>query len=405
MDDAGLTMIEELLGERPPLIVDPLLPMVAAQAAEADRTRTVDPALVAALKASDFIRASADRSLGGVEATVGQIGRELEGLAANCLSTAWIMWNHTCLFHLFAGCLGPDHAETLRTMVANHETVCFPGGAGTLINGVIEGGQARLNGRASFGSGCRYADWTGLAYVVVDRDGNRAQPLDLRFSMARLDDHTVKIDPTWDGSAVRASATDDVYFTDTLVPLSRCVTWYGANRAEALREVPVIHPRYREDWVGLSDLWLAWMGVGLARAALVDVIRESMGRKAILGRSVPSLPTVQLNLGQAASLVLSAAATAEQGCRQVDDRIAAGQAPTEADYLRQMALSASAIDQLQQAMGLIRRTVGGNGLREGATFDRRWRDFQAIPVHINAHADRVHLRTGRFVLGEPQDPF
>ncbi len=70
-----------------------------------------------------------------------------------------------------------------------------------------------------------------------------------------------------------------------------------------------------------------------------------------------------------------------------------------------MAVSAAVLDQLQQAMGLILRSIGGNGLRESGSFDRRWRDFQAMPLHINAHRDRVHHQLGRFVLGEQLEPF
>ena len=397
--------LEELLGPRPALTVGPLLAAIADQAAEADRSRSVSPEVIAALKASDVVKLSASANIGGREASILQIGRELEAISAACTSTAWVMWNHLCVFHLVVGCLGPDHEDHLAAMVAAGETVCFPGGAGTGVAGVIEGDQVRLNGRGAFGSGGRYADWAGIAFAVTDAAGNRAQPLDLRVTVARLDDPSVKIDPTWDGSAVRASATDDLFYTDTIVPLSRCVPWYGANRAEALREMPVVAPRYREDWVGLSDLWLTWMGVGLVRAALTEAVAQVLGRRSLMGKALPTLPTVQLNVGQAAALVASAAATAETACRQVDDRIAAGAAPTEADYLRQMALSTSALDQLDEAMRLIQRAVGGNGLREGASFERRYRDFQAMPVHINAHRDRVHLRLGRFALDEVQDPF
>lgn len=397
--------VAELLGVRPPLAVGPLLGAIGDQAAEADRTRSVAPGVIAALKASDVVKLSASAGIGGVEAPVLQIGRELEAIAGACTSTAWVMWNHLSVFHLFVGCLGPDRAHQLRDMVEAGETVCFPGGAGTGVKGVIEGDQVRLNGRGAFGSGGRYADWAGVAFVVVDGEGQRIAPLDLRFTMTRLDDPSVKIDPTWDGSAVRASATDDLFYTDTVVPLDRCVRWYGANRAEALREVPVVAPRYREDWVGLSDVWLAWMGVGLVRSALSEVVGQVLGRRSLLGKAMATHVTVQLNLGRALSLVAAAAATAETACRQVDERIVAGQAPTEADYLRQMALSSAALAQLGEAMDLIRRSIGGNGLREGAAFERRWRDFQAMPLHINAHRDRVDLRVGRDLLGEAQDPF
>jgi len=49
---------------------------------------------------------------------------------------------------------------------------------------------------------------------------------------------------------------------------------------------------------------------------------------------------------------------------------------------------------------------GGNGLREGGSFERRYRDFQAMPLHINAHPDRVSELMGKFLLGLTNDaPF
>ena len=385
--------------------VTPLLAAMAAQAEHADETRSIDADLIAALKASDVMRLSATANIGGTEASVLQIGRELEAISANCTSTAWTMWNHLAVFHLFVGCLGPENQDLLTDIVTNGEWVCFPAGAGSGVTGVIDGDDVRLNGRGSFSSGGRYADWAGVAFIVVDEDGNRVEPLDIRFTVVRTDGDGVKIDPTWDGSAVRASATDDIHYTDVLAPLSHCTKWHGANRAEALREVPVVADRYREDWVGLSDVWLGWMGVGLARAALAEATAEIRHRKSIMGKKMVTRPTVQVNLGQASALIGAAAATVETACMQVDRRIEAGIVPDEADYLRQMALSTSAINQLDEAMQLLLRCQGGNGLRQGKSFERRWRDFHAMPMHINAHQDRVHHQLGRFVLGEELEAF
>jgi hypothetical protein len=50
-------------------------------------------------------------------------------------------------------------------------------------------------------------------------------------------------------------------------------------------------------------------------------------------------------------------------------------------------------------MGHLGKVTGGNGLREGHRFERRQRDFRAMPLHINAHEDRVAERVGRWVLG------
>lgn len=406
MADSSLeAALVALLQPRPGLVDDGLLQRIRTQADEADRTRTIAPEVITALKSSDFVRAAASTNIGGVEASVLDIGRELAAVAGACPSTAWVIWNHLAVFHLFVGCVGPEQGGFLRHVMADRETVCFPAGAGSGVRGVISGNKVRLNGAGAFGTGGRYADWAGIAFVVVDEDGERVEPLDLRFTVARLDSDAVKIDPTWDGSGVRASATDDIRYTDLDVDLDRCVPWFGANRAETLRAAPVVAPRYREDWVGLSDVWLAWMGVGLVSEALSRAVAEVSSRRSILGKRMVTHPTVQLNLGEATALTMAAAAAAESACRAVDERIAAAAVPSEADYLTQMAISSAALDQLDRAMGLIQRTLGGNGLRESGWFDRLWRDFQAMPLHINAHRDRVNLRLGRFALDEEQDPF
>lgn len=407
-DPVRALMPDDLLGGRPSevnRVIAPLLEAIAAQAERADQSRSISPELIEALKQSDVMKLSASSNIGGAEASITSIGRELEAISARCASTAWVMWNHLAVFHLFVGCLGPRHAELLCGIVERGEWVCFPAGAGSGVTGVIEGDNVRLNGRGAFASGGKYADWAGVAFVLVEPDGSRIEPMDIRFAVVPTDDAGVTIDPTWDGSAVRASGTDDIWYSDVVVSLDRCVSWFGANRADALREVPVVAERYREDWVGLSDLWLGWMAVGLVRTAFEEATAEIRTRKAIMGTRMVSRPTIQVNMGQAAALISAATATLATACRHVDDRIVHGVVPTEADYLGQMALATSAISQLQAAMDLLLRCQGGNGLRERATFERRWRDFAAMPLHINAHQDRVHHQLGRFVLGEELEPF
>ncbi len=74
-----------------------------AQAAEADASRSVSPAVIAALKANDVMRMSAAREIGGLAASTLEIGEELEAVAGACASTAWCLWNHLVTFPLFCG--------------------------------------------------------------------------------------------------------------------------------------------------------------------------------------------------------------------------------------------------------------------------------------------------------------
>jgi alkylation response protein AidB-like acyl-CoA dehydrogenase len=391
-------------GERlAPALVD----LVAAQAGEADRTRTVSPAVIAAIKDSGLLALSASAEIGGTAASIGDMAAELAILAAACASTAWCVWNHLCVFHLFCGALGPDHADLLGGIVDAHEWVCFPAGAGSGVRAQERDGLLTLNGAAAFGSGARYADWAGVALAMTEPDGTVIRPLDLRFSIVRLDADGVEVRPTWDGAGLRASSTDDVVYDSLCLPAARAVPWYGANRAVMLRDpaFPVINPRYREDWVGLSDVWLAAMATGVAGAALDEVTAEIGGRRALMGRPMTELAGVHFNVGRAAKELAGGRAAVAQGCADVDARIAAGVVPTEADELRLAALSAFALEACDRAMHHLVKVVGGNGLRERHPFERRYRDFQPMPLHINAHEDRITERLGRQLLGLPLDKF
>lgn len=387
------------------LLVAPVLDLIEAQAEEADRTRRIDTAVIAALKGSDVMRLPATKELDGLEASIWSIGRELEAVSARCPSTAWTLWNHQAVFHLFAGALGPDHTAFLSDLVAAGEWVSVPAGAGSGVYGRLDGDEAVLTGRGSFATGAAYGDWCGVVFAVADDDGNRVDPLDLRFTMVRNDGRGVRVDPTWDGAGLRASATDDIHYDGVRVPLARCTAWFGANRAESLRVVPVINHRYREDWVGISDLWLGWMAVAVVRRAIAEVAGESRTRRAIMGTRMVERPTVQVNLGHALSLAASARAAIAEACHEVDRRIATEQVPDTADYFRQQAIVSMAVEQLGAAMDLLVRVQGGNGLREGGTFDRRLRDFRAMPLHINVHRDRIVHQVGRLALGVDLDPF
>ncbi|MEY2957565.1 MAG: hypothetical protein RLZZ01_133 [Actinomycetota bacterium] len=401
----GEPVLAGIVPTAPPLVVQPLLDLIAERATVADRTRSIDPEVVAAVRASPVMGLSATRDIGGSEASILQIGRELEAIAARCTSTAWVLWNHLAVFHLVVGTLGPDHVDLVGSIVSDRQWVCFPAGAGSGVDGHVDGDEVVLTGRGAFGSGGRYADWAGVVVAMNDADGRRIDPIDLRFTVVPLSDAAVRIDPTWDGSAVRASATDDLRYDGVRIPGDRWARWFGANRAETLRHVPVVAHRYREDWVGLSDVWLGWMGVGLVGAALSEAIGALRHRRSIMGKAMNTRPTIQVNIGHAAALLAAASATMETACTEIDRRIVGEVVPTDADHLRQAALSTSALDQLRAAMDLLLAVQGGNGLREGGSFERRWRDFQAMPLHINVHRDRVHHQLGRLVLDEPLEPF
>ncbi len=397
-DDLSLTTIGGVHGE--PKFIAPLLGDIAAQAAEADRTRSISPSVIAAIKRNDIMRMSASREIGGLEESIVAIANELRAIAPQCGSTAWCLWNHLCVFHYFAGALGPAHASLLGQIVSKREWVCFPAGASTQVTAVDAGDKTILSGVAAFGSGCRYSEWAGVAFT---KEGVEMP----QFTIVDLGHPKVRIDPTWDGSALRASATDHVHYDSVEVPRERVVHMQPKYRALLRRrDYPVIHPCYREDWVAISVMWLGAMATGVAEASLDDTARNIRNRIAILGTRMAEKPTIHVNLGRARALINAANDTVYAAMAETDARIAARVAPTEGDYFRQTSAGMQAVLLCDEAMKLILRVLGVNGLREGTDFERRYRDFQAMPLHINGHVDRITEQLGRIALGlDSQNPF
>lgn len=380
------------------LLVEPLLPAIAAQAAEADASRSVSAEVIALIKDNPVMGMTASPELGGLNSAVTAVARELAAVAACCTSTAWCLWNHLCTYHFFCALMGPAHSGLLGGITANREWVCFPAGASTRISGVVDNDQIVLNGSAAFGSGARYGEHAGAVFLLSKAENPR------RFTLVDLRSPGVTVDPTWKAMSLRASATDHVRYKDATVPADRHVPFPDKFR-EVFRapDFPVIHHRYREDWVALSDLWLGAMAVGLASAALAEAAEGIRERVAIAGVKMIERPTIHVNLGQAGTLIKTAGDTVLKACAETDARIEAAAAPTETDYLRQLGASMQALSCCDDAMRLVLRVLGGNGLREGGTFERRYRDFQAMPLHINAHRDRVTEQLGRHLLGLPTE--
>lgn len=402
-----MSLAHIFIGNNHNLMSERLLPRITAQAAKADITRSVDPEVIKEIKKTDLMRLSATRNIGGVEARMSAIAAELEAIAGCCSSTAWCLWNHLCVFHFICAQLGPAGIETLKSIVANREWVSFPAGAGTSVRGRRHGDDVIINGRASFASGSRYGDWAACLFALESEDGKKGERPDLRFTVVRTDAPGVSVDATWFSMSLRASATDHINYQNVSVPVT-LLRPFPIDFRYTFREpdFAVIAPRYREDWVALSVLWLGAQAVGLASAALEETCAGLSGRVAIYGVKVDERPAVQLHIGEAAAAISAARAAVYTGCAETDARIDAGQTPTEAEYLRQLSYPMTALRLCDEAMRLLLRVQGGNGLREGGAFERRYRDFQAMPLHINAHPDRVAELLGKFVLGLTNDaPF
>ncbi len=380
--------------------VTPLLKVVADQAATADTTSTRSAEVISAIKKNAVMTMTACEDLAGLNANLVDIGHELGALAPCCTSTAWIVWNHLILFHHFSGLFGPDHQDFLKSIVTNGHLITQGVGPGTAVTGTRKNGSVLVDGVTAFATGCRYSDWTGVAFI---ENGKK----DLQFTLVDTHNPKVRVDPTWDAMSVRASATDHVYVDNIDVPAEHIVTWPMKDR-ETYRDPnrKMIHQRYRDCWTALGSMLMGVMASKLAGTCLDEITRDRRDRVAVFGVKWADRPLVQVNLGRARALVNAAADTSYAALEETDDRIANRVNPTEEFYLRQMLAGMQAILFCDEAMNLMQRVLGAHGLQRTSKFERRFRDFQAIPLHIIPHVDRVSEQSGKNALGiETDNPY
>ena len=205
----AVSLAQAFIGHSHTLVSAPLLSLITAHAAKADVTRSIEPEVIVGIKQTDLMGLSATRNIGGKEASMSAIARELEAVAKCCASTAWCLWNHLCVFHFICAQLGPAGIDTLKKIVANREWVSFPAGAGTSVRGRRAGDHVIIDGRASFASGARYGEWPRVFALESDDGQKTGKPDCYRGTDQRTG---VSVDATWFSMSLRASATDHVNY-------------------------------------------------------------------------------------------------------------------------------------------------------------------------------------------------
>jgi alkylation response protein AidB-like acyl-CoA dehydrogenase len=359
---------------------------------EGERARRLPAAATTALADAGFFRLCRPRHLGGLEADPPTVLASIEELARHDGSAAWCALN--------SGIAGALHS------FLPDEGARETGGGDTVVNGVFapagraierDGGYL-VTGRWAFVSNCHQCTWLAPASIVFDGDEMSMTPDGPEIVTTFLEAGDWQILDTWDTVGLRGTGSHDIEVADVFVPAHRTVP------------VPLPDPvsegaLFRFPLVGLFSIGIAACALGIARAAIDDVL-DLAGAKTPFGlaATLATRSTAQLAVCEAMAAVRAARALLHEETTALWHQVRSGTLATAGQRasLRLAAThattaSAGAVDRMYTA-------AGGTSVFASSPLQQRLRDVHAITQHFFV-APPTYETIGKVVLGVEPDGF
>jgi len=340
---------------------------------------------------SGFYRMCAPEVYGGLELAPATTMETIEILARADGASAW------CVF------IGATSGTVLALLppISAREIFANPD---SLISGVFAPrGQAvatdggfTVNGRWQWGSGTQNADWI-LAGCQIIRDGQteRLRNGTPRSRMMLVPSAQVDFLDTWHVSGLCGTGSTDYAIHDVFVPEHRALG-LGVDG-------PLARPLYAFPQFGLLGMGIAAVSLGLARAAIDELIAIA-GGKTPSGSSRPlaERSTTQSEVSRAEATLRSARAFYYEAIDDAWNR-AQDTGQIEPDQRRDIRLATTfATHACAEAVDRMYNLAGGTSVYRDSPLQRIFRDVHVATQHMMVAPATLEL-TGRLLLGLETD--
>ncbi|MFN7055752.1 acyl-CoA dehydrogenase family protein [Hyphomonas sp.] len=385
-------MADTLSPASPLTHVTPLLPELAARAAEMEAVRRLPADLAQKLAEAGVFRMVSPAAFGGLELSPREIVETTEAIAAANASAGWCAMI-AATTALNAAYMAPEYAAEIYA-----DPMTITGGVfAPMGRAVVEGDHYRVTGRWQWGSGSANCTWLCGGCTVWENGEMLRLPSgapDARMMVFAASEAILH--DTWHVMGLKGTGSGDIEVKDILVPRGRSVSLV----ADAPREAGAL---YKFPAFGLLALGVSAVALGNARGAL-DAFRD--------------LATVKKSQGSAKTLAERQTMQAEFARCEAQWRAARAYLFAEIDRVWAIAKGEGAIPvgaraDLRLACTHMTRTGadicrtlydlgGGAALFEASDLQRRFRDAHAITQHIVTAPSTLEL-TGRVLFGLPTD--
>jgi len=371
--------------------------VVAAQAGESERLRTMSPSIVDALWSSGLMTAFNPREAGGMEPDLATMIDTWIEMAWQDGSFGWIgIANFPSAFA--AACYLPE-AGFHEVFAANENQVTMGGQFAPLGQGVICEGGYRLTGSWSFGSGTAHSQYIAAGFMPIEDGMPRMMDNGMPVMMvALLPREDVTFTDGWHVQGLKGTGSYDYTVGDVFVPEHRTFELFSRDPLRGTAATG------RMGLMAITAAGHAAWALGVSKSMLDDV-QELAATKFRMSdmASLASRPTFQKDLAHHASawraarlLLLDVFGDAEAAAA------AGGLTPVNRADLRAAAVYAT--DVAREIAQWAHLAAGTTSIREGSRLERAFRDIYTGTQHAFI-SEKVAMDAAQVWLGIVDDQF
>jgi alkylation response protein AidB-like acyl-CoA dehydrogenase len=374
--------------------LDALLPLIEAQASEAESLYHLTDDVVAAMRKAGIYTMLFPKAVGGPELSPYDAMTVVERLSYVHASAAWCVIGNN-----MEGTTMAIYIEDsgIDKVFANGPDITIAG------NGVPRGfarpvdGGYMIRGHWAYGSGIQHAEWVHSGCFVTDATGKdmiiqpNGQP---KIVVTHHPRSTIKLLGNWDVLGLRATGSFDYTLSEgeeLFVPTEMTYDFdIGAPRRGATQGA-----------LGLAG-YSAWAhsgwAVGVGRRMLDELVKVIVPRRDPFGQSSDSA-SFRFQFAQAEARYRAARALVHETWRGVSETCERGETPS-LDQMTMIKLSLRHIHDVISEVGTFAHRASRGASLHNTAMQRCYRDIHSGTQHI-LMADQIVEECGKALLGLP----
>ena len=370
-----------------------LAPGIRERAEHIERERRVPDELTTSLAEAGLFRLCVPRTLGGREVDVATLVHTIEAIAHADGAVGWCV-----MIGATTGVLSAYLPEPVAREIYGGTPGPITGGVfAPLGTAVPERGGYRVSGRWPFASGCEHCAWL-MGGCVINEDGVPRQHPDGQVD-ARLmifPAAAARIVDTWTVSGLRGTGSHDITVADLFVPAERAVSLTHDRPRHA-------GPLYRFPVFGLLALGIAGVALGIARAAIDDLITLAAAKQPTGSRRrLADRALVQFQVAEAEATWRAARAFLFDAVGAAwNAAVGRGDIGTSERALLRLAATHTATSAAK-VVDAMYTAGGGTSIYAASPLQRQFRDVHVLTQHIMV-AQPTYEVVGRVLLGLDTD--